>query len=50
VQAAAVGAKPGAIVRTPAASVCVGCHSEKSPHFKFFSYGALSPLVHQTKK
>jgi nitrate/TMAO reductase-like tetraheme cytochrome c subunit len=50
VQAATSGAKPGAIVRKPAESACVGCHSEKSPHFKFFSYAALAPLVHQTPK
>jgi nitrate/TMAO reductase-like tetraheme cytochrome c subunit len=50
VQAAAAGPKPGAIVRAPAERVCVGCHSEKSPHFKFFSYAALSRLVHQTPK
>lgn len=38
--------KPGAIVAKPGESVCVGCHSDKSPHFKFFSYPALAPLVH----
>jgi hypothetical protein len=49
VQAAASGTKPGAIVRKPAEAVCVGCHSSKSPHFKFFSYAAMGPLVHRTK-
>jgi len=47
---AAGGAKkPGAIVAKPAESLCVECHSSKSPHFNFFSYVALAPLVHQTK-
>jgi len=47
VAAAASGAaKPGAIAGKPAESVCVSCHSEKSPHFKFFSYAALAGLVH----
>ncbi|MGE5244979.1 MAG: multiheme c-type cytochrome [Betaproteobacteria bacterium] len=50
--AAAAGgaAKPGAIVAVPAESVCVQCHSEKSPHFKFFSYAAMAGLVHQVPK
>jgi hypothetical protein len=43
-------AKPAAIVRKPAESACVGCHSDKSPHFKFFSYPALAPLVHPVNK
>ncbi len=47
VAAAAGGAaKPGLITRKPAESVCVRCHSEKSPHFKFFSYAAMAGLVH----
>ena len=50
IQAAAAGAaKPASIVAKPGEQVCVGCHSDKSPHFKFFSYPALAPLVH-TKK
>jgi hypothetical protein len=50
--AAAAGgaAKPGNIVRKPAESTCTGCHSEKSPHFKFFSYAAMSGLVHIVQK
>jgi nitrate/TMAO reductase-like tetraheme cytochrome c subunit len=48
VQAATGGAaKPGAITKTPNEATCVRCHSDKSPHFKFFSYPALAPLVHQ---
>ncbi len=47
--AASGAAKPGNIVAKPGESVCVECHSEKSPHFKFFSYAALTPLVHSTK-
>jgi len=51
VEAAASGAAaPGSIVRKPAESTCVRCHSDKSPHFKFFSYPALVPLVHQVGK
>ncbi|HZT77981.1 MAG TPA: multiheme c-type cytochrome [Vicinamibacterales bacterium] len=50
IDAAASGAKkPGHIVAVPEESVCVECHSEQSPHFNFFSYLALKPLVHQTK-
>jgi hypothetical protein len=45
--AASGAAKPGAIVAKPAESVCVGCHSDKSPHFKFFSYVAMAPIVHR---
>ena len=41
---------PEAITRKPDEKVCVGCHNEKSPHFRFFSYAALAPLVHQTAK
>jgi hypothetical protein len=49
IKAAASGAaKPGAIVAKPAESVCVACHSDKSPHFKFFSYGAMAGLVHHS--
>lgn len=51
VAAAAGGAaKPGAITAKPAESTCVRCHSTKSPHFKFFAYGAMAPLVHQVPK
>ena len=51
VQAAREGAaKPGAITRRPAEATCVTCHSETSPHFKFFSYSALAPLVHPGTK
>lgn len=51
VDAAAGGAaKPAAIVRKPAESTCVQCHSDRSPHFKFFSYPALAPLVHPVGK
>ena len=47
IDAAAGGAKkPGAIVAKPSESLCVECHSSKSPHFNFFSYSALAPLVH----
>jgi nitrate/TMAO reductase-like tetraheme cytochrome c subunit len=50
--AAAAGgaAKPGAIARKPAESVCTACHSDKSPHFKFFTYAGLAPLVHPISK
>ena len=48
--AASGAAKPGAITRRPAESVCVDCHSNKSPKFKFFSYPALAPLIHQVAK
>ncbi len=44
--AAAGDAKPGHITRAPAEKLCVECHSSKSPHFKFFSYAALAPLIH----
>jgi len=48
VQAATGGAaRPGAITKTPSEATCTRCHSDKSPHFKFFSYPALAPLVHQ---
>ena len=51
IDAAAGGAaKPASIVRKPAESTCVQCHSDKSPHFKFFSYPALAPLVHPIGK
>ncbi len=48
--AAAGAAKPGSIVKKPSEGTCVKCHSDKSPHFKFFSYPALVPLVHQVGK
>jgi predicted CXXCH cytochrome family protein len=41
---------PQAITRKPAEKVCVQCHSEASPKFKYFSYAAMSPLVHPVKK
>ena len=41
---------PRAITRKPDEKICVACHSEKSPRFKFFSYSALAPLVHKTVK
>lgn len=41
---------PETIRRKPDEKVCVACHSEKSPHFKFFSYAALAPLSHKTVK
>jgi hypothetical protein len=51
VAAAAGGAKkPGSIVRTPDEKVCVACHSQKSPHFNFFSYAAMAGLVHQVPR
>lgn len=50
VAAAAGSAKPGNIARTPSEKLCVECHSSKSPHFKFFSYPALAPLIHQVAK
>lgn len=50
VAAAAGNAKPGHIVRKPSEKMCVDCHSDKSPHFKFFSYPALAPLIHQVPK
>lgn len=51
IAAAALGAAtPGAIVRTPDEGVCVRCHSERSPHFKYFSYAAMAGLVHQVPK
>lgn len=39
-------ARPGGIVRKPAESTCTQCHNDKGPHFKFFAYSALAPLVH----
>ncbi len=48
--AAAGNAKPGNITRKPSESMCVTCHSSRSPHFKFFSYPALAPLIHQVPK
>ena len=39
-----------AITRKPDEKICVACHSEKSPRFKFFLYSALAPLVHKTVK
>ena len=37
IAAAAAGeTKPGKITRVPDEKVCVACHSEKSPHFKYF--------------
>ena len=51
IAAAAAGeAKPGHIIRRPSEEMCVECHSGKSPHFKFFSYPALAPLIHQVPK
>lgn len=51
VEAAAAGnAKPGNITRKPSETMCVDCHSSRSPHFKFFSYPALAPLIHQVPK
>lgn len=41
---------PKAITRKPAEKVCVQCHSAASPKFKYFSYAAMSPLVHPVKK
>jgi hypothetical protein len=41
---------PETIRQKPDEKVCVACHSEKSPHFKFFSYAALVPLAHKTVK
>jgi len=41
---------PEAITRKPDEKVCVACHSQKSPHFKYFSYTALAPLVHPIAK
>lgn len=37
------------LVRTPPASTCVTCHSEKSPHFKGFWYDAMKSVVHTTR-
>ncbi len=48
--AAAGSAKPGNITRKPSEKLCVECHSSRSPHFKFFSYPALAPLIHQVPK
>lgn len=48
--AAAGNAKPGQITRKPSEKMCEECHSAKSPHFKFFSYPALAPLIHQVGK
>lgn len=48
--AAAGNAKPGNITRKPSEKMCVECHSNTSPHFKFFSYPALAPLIHQVGK
>ena len=39
-----------AITRKPDERICVACHNEKSPHFKFFSYPALAPLAHKAVK
>lgn len=41
---------PKAITRKPAEKVCEQCHSAASPKFKYFSYAAMSPLVHPVKK
>ena len=41
---------PKAITKKPAEKVCLQCHTEASPKFKYFSYAAMSPLVHPTKK
>jgi predicted CXXCH cytochrome family protein len=41
---------PKAITRKPAERVCLRCHSDASPKFKYFSYAAMAPLVHSTKK
>lgn len=48
--AASGNAKPGNIRRKPSETMCVECHSTRSPHFKFFSYPALAPLIHQVPK
>jgi cytochrome c554/c'-like protein len=48
--AASGNTKPRAITRTPEERVCVQCHNDTGPHFKFFSYGALAPLVHVVVK
>ena len=48
--AASGGAAAASIARKPSESSCTACHSDKSPHFKFFSYSALAPLVHQHGK
>ena len=47
--AASGAAKPGAITLKPAEEVCTSCHNKTSPHFKFFSYAGLAPLVHPVK-
>jgi predicted CXXCH cytochrome family protein len=41
---------PEAITRKPDEKVCAGCHNDKSPHFRYFSYAALAPLVHPVQK
>jgi predicted CXXCH cytochrome family protein len=41
---------PEAITRKPGEKVCVGCHNDKGPHYKYFLYAALAPLVHPAEK
>jgi hypothetical protein len=32
--------------RVPDETACTACHSDRSPHFNFFNYGAMAPLSH----
>jgi len=41
---------PQAITRKPSERVCVRCHTDASPKFKYFSYNAMAPLAHPTRK
>jgi hypothetical protein len=38
------------LVRKPPQSVCVECHSDKSPHFRGFFYSAMVPIVHKISR
>jgi hypothetical protein len=51
-QAHVEAAKSGGAVKMtkkPGAPVCEQCHNAKSPHYRGFFYGALSPLVHRVR-
>lgn len=37
------------LIRKPSEDSCKECHSDKSPHFRGFFYGAMAPIVHKVK-
>jgi predicted CXXCH cytochrome family protein len=41
---------PKAITRKPSEGVCVRCHTDASPKFKYFAYSSMSPLAHPVRK